>query len=208
MLNDEVNVYVSFMAFNNMQMTNLSEPITWSDIESRYADLKSAVDSFRSSLTDEKWPSGASTAIKNTVSASSELAKAFQAVSSMTKQKLSSWKSLTYSDLSNWEDQINLANRALDLPSFKHASAVLACHTHVITLEVAVASFEHNNPGLIPTKSMVLASADGGPYLRAWPTNSHYSLALSSSAVVLIAIPSTATPAPWKASPNSCNEVF
>jgi len=208
MLSDEVNVYVAFMAFNNMQMTNLSKPITWSNIESHYVELKSAVESFRSSLTAVEWPSSAKTAVKNTVSASSQLANDFQAVSSMTKQKFSSWKSRTYSDLGNWEVQINLANSALGLPSFSHASAVLACDTDVLVLHIAVASFEHNNPGLIPTKSMVLASADGGPYLSVWPTNSHYSLSLSSAAVVLLAVPSGATPTPWEEKPNSCNRVF
>jgi hypothetical protein len=82
------------------------------------------------------------------------------------------------------------------------SAASSACNTDVKTVETALEAF-HNNPsnsadsGNFPNpssgtpsgNSQLLAPASsnyGGPYLRAWPSSTHYAITLGSSGHVLV----------------------
>jgi general secretion pathway protein G len=82
------------------------------------------------------------------------------------------------------------------------SAAVSSCNTDVKTLETALEAF-HNNPnntadsgnypnasaGTPSGNSQLLAPASsnyGGPYLRAWPGSSHYTITLGGSGHVLV----------------------
>jgi hypothetical protein len=82
------------------------------------------------------------------------------------------------------------------------SAASSACNTDVKTVETALEAF-HNSPsntadsGNYPNastgspsgNSQMLAPASsnyGGPYLRSWPSSTHYTIALGSSGHVLV----------------------
>jgi len=53
-------------------------------------------------------------------------------------------------------------------------SAVSACQADAKTVSTAVAAFQADNPGVTPTSALLTGTADSGPFLQSWPSNSTY----------------------------------
>jgi general secretion pathway protein G len=53
-------------------------------------------------------------------------------------------------------------------------SAVAACQADAKTVATAVAAFQADNPGVTPTSALLTGTADSGPFLQSWPSNSSY----------------------------------
>lgn len=69
------------------------------------------------------------------------------------------------------------------------------CQADVATVHTAVAAFSAQNKGVIPTEALLVSKSDQGPYLGEWPNGSpNYSISLSSTGTVMMAIPSSASP--------------
>src|SRR6202046_3314100 len=61
-------------------------------------------------------------------------------------------------------------------------SAVSACQADAKTVATAVAAFQADNPGVTPTQALLTGTADSGPFLQSWPSNStYYAISLDSS---------------------------
>ena len=54
------------------------------------------------------------------------------------------------------------------------SQALLACRADGATISTAIAAFESQNPGVIPTEAALLSSARGGPYLNGWANNPRF----------------------------------
>jgi prepilin-type N-terminal cleavage/methylation domain-containing protein len=65
-------------------------------------------------------------------------------------------------------------------------SAVSACQADAKTVETAVAAFQADNPGVTPTQALLTGTADSGPFLQSWPSNSTYYAITMSSASVMV----------------------
>ncbi|MGD0853423.1 MAG: hypothetical protein ABSA07_08700 [Acidimicrobiales bacterium] len=66
------------------------------------------------------------------------------------------------------------------------AQAYRACVDDGATLQTAIVAFRAENPGVSPTKSALLGSARGGPYLRTWAHQSpSYSYSLANGFLYL-----------------------
>lgn len=73
-------------------------------------------------------------------------------------------------------------------------SIVAACEADGATIATAVAAFEAQNPGVVPTESRLLSKKDGGPYIRRWAHNPpYYAYSLASSGRLLVSIPANST---------------
>jgi len=61
------------------------------------------------------------------------------------------------------------------LGSVTGSSAKSACSADAKTVETAIAAYEANGYTATPTSTILMSTANGGPYLRSWPSNSpHY----------------------------------
>jgi hypothetical protein len=85
-------------------------------------------------------------------------------------------------------DRYAIADRA---PSRSAGSTALAQAYHACVadggiLDTAIAAFRAENPGVLPTKSALLGSARGGPYLQSWAHQSQsYSYSLNNGFLYL-----------------------
>jgi hypothetical protein len=92
----------------------------------------------------------------------------------------------------------------LSLGGVTSKSAVAACNSDAKTVQTAIAAFQTVNPSLPVTRTSLMSTANGGPFLKSWPSNgAHYAISLTSAGVVLVSAPSKATPAPYDI-PNPC----
>lgn len=61
-------------------------------------------------------------------------------------------------------------------------SAIAACQSDGATVATALAAFNAQNSGVIPTETLLTGTTDGGPYIASWPSNlPHYAYGLSTS---------------------------
>jgi prepilin-type N-terminal cleavage/methylation domain-containing protein len=76
-------------------------------------------------------------------------------------------------------------------------SAQAACKSDGASIQTAMAAFNANNPGVIPTAGAsgnLTASALGGPYLQSWPSNgTHYTFTITALGALQVAAPSSGT---------------
>ena len=72
-------------------------------------------------------------------------------------------------------------------------SAVAACKADVATVQTAVAAYEANNAGSIPTGGAAGNLVTGTPnYLQSWPSNgSHYAITIDAAGVVQVKVGAT-----------------
>jgi prepilin-type N-terminal cleavage/methylation domain-containing protein len=67
------------------------------------------------------------------------------------------------------------------LGSVTGKSAKSACNSDAKTIETAIAAYEANGNTAAPTSTILLATANGGPYLRSWPSNTtHYTVGIGA----------------------------
>ena len=92
----------------------------------------------------------------------------------------------------------------LSLGGVTSKSAVAACNSDAKTVQTAIAAFQTVNPTLPVTPKSLMSTANGGPFLKSWPSNgAHYAISLTSAGEVMVSAPSKATPAPYDI-PNPC----
>jgi type II secretory pathway pseudopilin PulG len=92
------------------------------------------------------------------------------------------------------------------------SSAISACKADTASAEVAIAAFHAANPTIPVTQTLILGTADGGPYMKSWPGNlPHYALEINSGSLyVSVSPPGGVTGTGTYVSftgPNSCNTV-
>jgi prepilin-type N-terminal cleavage/methylation domain-containing protein len=62
-------------------------------------------------------------------------------------------------------------------------SAVAACKSDAKTVETAVAAFQADNPGVTVTSTALTSTANSGPFLKSFPSNStHYYIGIATAA--------------------------
>jgi prepilin-type N-terminal cleavage/methylation domain-containing protein len=67
------------------------------------------------------------------------------------------------------------------LGSVTGKSAQSACSSDAKTIETAIAAYEANGNTAAPTSTILLSTANGGPYLKSWPSNStHYTIGIGA----------------------------
>jgi hypothetical protein len=89
----------------------------------------------------------------------------------------------------------------------QESSATAACQADGATISVAIAAFEAQNPGVLPTEALLVGKKYGGPYLQNWSHNPpFYSYSLIKGEL-LISIPSKARSHRFKG-PTSCEPLF
>jgi prepilin-type N-terminal cleavage/methylation domain-containing protein len=68
-------------------------------------------------------------------------------------------------------------------------SAVAACQADGATVSTAIAALEAQYPGTTLTSTGLTSTANGGPYLQAWPNNtSHYTFSVSGTSTAGLSI--------------------
>jgi prepilin-type N-terminal cleavage/methylation domain-containing protein len=78
-------------------------------------------------------------------------------------------------------------------------SAVSACQADAKTVATAMAAFQADNPGVTPTSALLTGTADSGPFLQSWPSNSTYYTISITSAGVLQVTPANGTAVAYSA---------
>jgi prepilin-type N-terminal cleavage/methylation domain-containing protein len=78
-------------------------------------------------------------------------------------------------------------------------SAVSACQADAKTVATAMAAFQADNPGVTPTSALLTGTADKGPFLQSWPSNSTYYTISITSAGVLQVTPANGTAVAYSA---------
>jgi type II secretory pathway pseudopilin PulG len=73
-------------------------------------------------------------------------------------------------------------------------SAVAACQADAKTVDTAVAAFQADNPGLIPSSALLTGTTDSGPFLQSWPNNSGANYAVSLDGTLAGTVEITITP--------------
>jgi hypothetical protein len=92
----------------------------------------------------------------------------------------------------------------LSLGGVTSKSAEAACNSDAKTVQTAIAAFQTVNPSLPVTRKSLMSTANGGPFLKSWPSNgTHYAISLTSAGGVMVSAPSKAAPAPYDI-PNPC----
>src|ERR1039458_2088804 len=71
-------------------------------------------------------------------------------------------------------------------------SAVAACQADAKTVATAMAAFQADNPNTTPTSALLTGTADSGPFLQSWPSNSTY-YTITIVAGVLTVLPTGGT---------------
>ena len=97
------------------------------------------------------------------------------------------------------------AGAVLARGEMSHESAVTACNADATAVETAVAEFSAVNPSTTPTpKLLTTTNINGKPYLKSWPEGGAlYTVSLSSTGAVRVAVPSTAKAVSYDAA-NPC----
>jgi prepilin-type N-terminal cleavage/methylation domain-containing protein len=81
---------------------------------------------------------------------------------------------------------------AFAVGAFTSTSAVAACNTDAKSVESAVAAYEASNNGTVPTAANLTSTANGGPYLHNFPSNSsYYNITIGTSGAVNIYLTTT-----------------
>jgi general secretion pathway protein G len=71
-------------------------------------------------------------------------------------------------------------------------SALAACQADGATVSTAIAAFNAQNPGTTVSKSLLIGSTAGGPYIQTWPSNlPHYAFKITSNGVLQVATGNT-----------------
>ena len=86
-------------------------------------------------------------------------------------------------------------------------SAVAACQADGATVSTAIAALEAQYPGTTLTSTGLTSTANGGPYLQAWPNNSaHYTFTVSgtSTAGLTLTVAGTGGYSGQYNGPSSC----
>jgi len=89
---------------------------------------------------------------------------------------------------------------AFGLSAMTSKGFVSTCNTDAQTVETAVAAFQTEHPNVAVTSELLTGHTDGGPYLASWPKNggTHYAMAVTPSGALMVSVPSTARPVPYK----------
>jgi general secretion pathway protein G len=65
-------------------------------------------------------------------------------------------------------------------------SAVAACRADAKSVATGGAAFQTDNPNTTPTSALLTGTADRGPFLQSWPSNStYYTITLSAGVVTV-----------------------
>ncbi len=201
---DEIPVYNAAMRFA-VQLPTLSNS-NQADVAAQ--PLINAVRRFRADLLSQYWPLNARLdAARASTSATPVLSDLLNSAESTVPIELPTWERKFENDFSQWVNAVNVVNRDIGLPTISGASIVDSCNADAQTVLVAVKAFKSQNPGVEPTKSLLLGTAHGGRYLKNWPINKkNYSISLSALGNVLVAVPSIAKPSAY--STSVCNSAF
>lgn len=83
-------------------------------------------------------------------------------------------------------------------------SAKSACNSDAKTVETAIAAYQGNNPGVIPTSTSLTATTAPGPYLKSFPSNSpHYTITIDATTGNVMVATGTAAATAYDTS-NQC----
>jgi hypothetical protein len=81
--------------------------------------------------------------------------------------------------------------------------AVAACEADGATVSTAMAAYEAQNPGSLPTASDLQSKKRGGPYLQGWPYNpAYYRYSINSRGVLELAVVTSSKPTSWFSAPT------
>ena len=201
---DEVPVYNATIRFV-AQLPTLS---TSNQAIAAAQPLINAIRRFRADLLGQQWPLDARLdATRANTLATPLVSDLLNVAESTIPVDLQSWDRKFENDFSHWVNAVDLVNRDIGLPTISEVATVDSCNADAHTVLVAVKAFKSKNPGVEPTKSLLLGNAHGGPYLKKWPNyNKSYSIKLNAFGGLLVAIPSTAKPTIYRAS--VCNSAF
>ncbi len=94
--------------------------------------------------------------------------------------------------------------------SQKTAQAIASCEADGATVSTAIAAFDAQNPGTVPTMALLISSANGGPYISNAPHNpKYYKFSISHGVLKLAEVKSLGPPIAYTdpftyAGPGSC----
>ena len=83
-------------------------------------------------------------------------------------------------------------------------SAVTACNANAKIVEAAVSMFQIEHSGTTPTSGLLTSHAEGGPFLKSWPSGgTMYAITLNRAGDVMVSVPAHATAVSYDAA-NPC----
>jgi hypothetical protein len=201
---DEVTAYNASVRFA-AGIKEMGTPSTSAHVDADAAPFLSAALTLRSEFKSQQWPSSAASEIRQVNAVSTSLIVDLRHAGQMAAPlSLQSWTTKTGLIFARWIHDMNLVNVTLGEPTIVHASHVNACNADVAMTLVAIGAFRVQNPGVEPTRSLLLGNTDEGPFMKAWPDGSPYfTISLNGSGEILVAAPSSYTPVRYR--PNVCN---
>jgi hypothetical protein len=204
---DEVAIYNAATKFSE-GFGNMATASTPAEAQADVLPFLSAVFTLRSEFKVEHWPLGAASGIRTAEKASTSLITHLRNAGEMTLPlSYQTWITKTGTLITRWVDDINLVNYQLGLPTIASASRVNACNADVAVVLVAIGAFRVQNPGIAPTRSLLLGNTDEGPFIKAWPDGApFFTIRLNAVGQILVAAPPDDIPVRY--GPEVCNAAF
>ena len=201
---DEVPLYSAVLKFVK-GASRLTGSASGAQNEAVVVPFGRAIQTLQAKLLSQSWTVQSKHDVRILYSASSPLIADLATANSITSPTSeTAWIDKTANDLLVWVADINVVNHDLGLPTLvTNSSAVASCEADGATIHVALLAFAAQNPGVTPTKTLLLGHGDGGPYLESWAHQSHYTYTLTSSGHLRIAAPPATSSVPYTG-PSNC----